>query len=126
MQAKQGGSERWEAQLRKGCLELAILGSLWRGRLYGLEILHALEGRSKLGLAEGTLYLILARLRADGLVTAEWVDARTGHPRKYYQLTTTGRARLRSMAQFWSRFSDDLSALVKPVLNGKGVQRARR
>src|SRR5580765_1103637 len=40
-----GNGERgqhWEAQLRKGCLEMAILASLWQSRLYGLEILRAL------------------------------------------------------------------------------------
>ncbi len=35
--------EKWEVQLRKGCLELAILASLWSGKLYGLEILRMLE-----------------------------------------------------------------------------------
>src|SRR5512138_3381695 len=79
--------ERWEAQLRKGTLQLAILASLWGSRLYGLEILRALEARSNLGLAEGTLYLILNRLRAEGLVEAEWVAADSGHSRKYYWLT---------------------------------------
>jgi PadR family transcriptional regulator PadR len=58
--------ERWEAQLRKGTLELAILASLWGTRRYGLEILRALEARCRLALAEGTLYLILNRLRKDG------------------------------------------------------------
>jgi PadR family transcriptional regulator PadR len=117
---------RWEAQLRKGCLEMAILGSLWSGRLYGLEILRALERRPSLGLAEGTLYLILARLRADGLLMAEWVDAGTGHPRKYYWLTPAGRARLRRMARFWGRFSADLGAVLQPVLPRKEVRGARR
>jgi PadR family transcriptional regulator PadR len=50
-----GYAERWESQLRKGCLEMAILASLRNGRLYGLDILRALAGRSSLGLAEGTL-----------------------------------------------------------------------
>ena len=35
--------QNWEAQLRKGCLEMAILASLWQSRLYGLEILRALS-----------------------------------------------------------------------------------
>ena len=36
-------ADKWEVQLRKGCLELAILASLWEGKLYGLEILRRLE-----------------------------------------------------------------------------------
>jgi hypothetical protein len=30
--------DKWEVQLRKGCLELAILAALWDANLYGLEI----------------------------------------------------------------------------------------
>ena len=42
------GSEmdKWEVQLRKGCLELVILCCLWPGKLYGLEILRRLENDS--------------------------------------------------------------------------------
>lgn len=112
-------SDRWEAQLRKGCLEMAILAALWNKRLYGLEILRALESTSSLGLAEGTLYLILSRLKAEGLVDSEWVDARSGHPRKYYWLTETGKERLRRMARFWVHFSASLNAILEPVLEGK-------
>lgn len=112
--------ERWEAQLRKGTLELAILASLWGTRLYGLEILRALEERSKLALAEGTLYLILNRLRTAGLVEAEWVDAGSGHPRKYYWLTPKGSERLRRMARFWIQFSGGLDSALEPVLKRKG------
>lgn len=118
--------ERWEAQIRKGCLELAILASLWQNRLYGLEILRVLEGDSSLGLAEGTLYLILNRLKAEGLANSEWVDAGFGHPRKYYVLTEAGKKRLQAMAQFWNRFSSNLNLLVGPVLDRKGAANARR
>src|SRR5260221_2262772 len=38
--------DKWEVQLRKGCLELAILATLWGGKLYGLEILRR-ESRQK-------------------------------------------------------------------------------
>jgi len=118
--------DRWEAQLRKGCLEMAILASLQGSTLYGLEILRALEARSSLGLAEGTLYLILNRLRKEGLVESEWVDAGTGHPRKYYWLTTAGKSRLRRMARFWARFSADLDTLLGPATVRKEVRRGDR
>lgn len=108
--------DRWEAQLRKGSLELAILASLWNKRLYGLEILRALENGSGLGMLEGTLYLILNRLKTAGMVDSEWVDAGSGHPRKYYKLTATGAHRLGTMARFWSEFSNKLDALIAPVL----------
>jgi PadR family transcriptional regulator PadR len=118
--AKSEPPEKWEAQLRKGCLELAILASLWEQRLYGLEILRLLEKESDLVLAEGTVYPILGRLKEDGLLQSEWVEADAGHPRKYYWLTGAGKQKVVSMAQFWSSFSGNLNTLLKPVLNGKG------
>jgi PadR family transcriptional regulator len=113
-------TEKWEAQLRKGCLELAILACLWERRLYGLEILRGLEQNSNLVLAEGTVYPILARLKEDGLLQSEWVEAEAGHPRKYYWLTASGRQKVVSMAHFWNSFAANLNGLLKPVLNGKG------
>ena len=111
--------QNWEAQLRKGCLEMAILASLWQSRLYGLEILRALSEKSQLEVAEGTLYPILSRLKAEGLLDSEWVEAEAGHPRKYYWLTSPGRRRAREMAGAWNEFADKLSVLVQPVVGGK-------
>ena len=114
--------DKWEAQMRKGCLEMAVLASLWRGRLYGLEILRVLERDSSLVLSEGTIYPILNRLRAEGLVQSEWVEADAGHPRKYYELTGTGRDRATQMAETWTEFSSGLGYLIEPVLNKKKVE----
>lgn len=107
---------KWEVQVRKGCLELAILGCLWSGKLYGLEILRRLESGSDLVLSTGTVYPLLSRLKAEGLLESEWVEAEAGHPRKYYQLTPTGRDRAIEMAQMWTRFSASLENLLLPLL----------
>ena len=116
----------WEAQLRKGFLEMAILASLWTNRQYGLEIIRTLDSKPGLALAEGTLYLILNRLKHDALVASEWVEAGTGHPRKYYWLTKAGKERLRAMARFWAEFSGDLNALLSPVMDRKEELSARK
>ncbi len=113
--------DRWEAQLRKGALEMAALASLWHGRLYGLEILRFLETHSRLVLAEGTIYPILNRLKSEGLLTSEWVEAEAGHPRKYYSLTESGRSRLREMASAWAGFAAGLSRLLEPVLETEEI-----
>jgi PadR family transcriptional regulator, regulatory protein PadR len=111
--------QHWETQIRKGCLEMAILASLWQSRLYGLEILRSLSEKSQLDVAEGTLYPILSRLKGEGLLQSEWVEAEAGHPRKYYWLTPPGRRRAREMAAAWHTFAASLAALVQPVLGGK-------
>jgi PadR family transcriptional regulator, regulatory protein PadR len=111
--------QNWEAQLRKGCLEMAILASLWQSRLYGLEVLRSLSQKSQLAIAEGTLYPILSRLKAEGLLNSEWVEAEAGHPRKYYWLTPAGRRRAREMAEAWNEFAGNLTSLMQPILGGK-------
>jgi PadR family transcriptional regulator, regulatory protein PadR len=116
--------DRWEAQLRKGALEMAALASLWRGRLYGLEIIRFLEQHSRLVLAEGTIYPILNRLKAEGMLTSDWVEAEAGHPRKYYALTEPGRTRLRQMAEAWANFAGGLSQLLEPVLYPQAAEQS--
>ena len=108
-------AEKWEVQLRKGSLELAVLASLWEGRLYGLEVLRRLENDSDLIVAEGTVYPLLSRLKALGLIESKWVESDSGHPRKYYWLTSPGRQRALEMARIWRRFSASLSDLLAPL-----------
>src|ERR1700675_3546361 len=115
----QATGDKWEVQLRKGCLELAILAALWSGKLYGLEILRRLESASDLIVSEGTVYPLLSRLKALGLVESEWVESDAGHPRKYYALTPAGRQRGREMAAMWTRFSVSMSRLIAPLGKGK-------
>jgi PadR family transcriptional regulator PadR len=116
METNSAQLDKWEVQLRKGCLDLAILASLAPGRLYGLELLRYLETHAALELSASTVYPLLARLKADGLLESEWVETDLVHPRKYYQLTRAGRRRAVEMAQMWSRFSASLGNLLSPLV----------
>jgi PadR family transcriptional regulator PadR len=78
-------------QLRKGILELAILGALSRGRHYGYSLVRTIAGTADIDLTEGTIYPILGRLAKEGLVQSEWVESSQGPPRKYYSLTVKGQ-----------------------------------
>jgi len=98
---------------------MAILASLWQSRLYGLEVLRSLSAKSQLNVAEGTLYPILSRLKAEGLLQSKWVETEAGHPRKYYWLTPAGRHRAREMAFAWNDFAANLEILMQPILGGK-------
>jgi PadR family transcriptional regulator PadR len=109
---------RWEVQLRKGSLDLAILACLWSGELYGLAILRRLAEGSSLVVPEGTVYPLLSRLKAEGWVASEWVEAEAGHPRKYYRLTSVGRRHALQMARAWSGFAASLDHLLEPLRKG--------
>jgi PadR family transcriptional regulator PadR len=106
--------ERRVTQLRKGILELAIMGSLYSHQHYGYSLVRVLTEDGSLSLKEGTVYPILTRLDKEGLVRSEWVESDQGPPRKYYSLTAHGRKIFESlMPEF-----DQLVALVKQSRNG--------
>jgi PadR family transcriptional regulator, regulatory protein PadR len=115
----QENSDKWEVQLRKGCLELAILAALWDEKLYGLEILRRLESDSDLVISEGTVYPLLSRLKSLGFLKSEWVESDAGHPRKYYRLTPAGKQRTQEMAGIWRRFSSSMGRLLSALTKGK-------
>jgi len=79
-------------QLRKGILELAVLAALHRRSHYGYSLVRSLTTPGSLDIKEGTVYPILARLSREGLVRSEWVESSQGPPRKYYELTASGRS----------------------------------
>ena len=89
----------------------AILGALSRGHRYGFDIMDAT------GLPSGTVYPALRRLERRRLVSARWeadVDPSVeGRPRRrFYALTTDGRARLQEAE---ARLHD-----VRRLLEGSG------
>jgi PadR family transcriptional regulator PadR len=106
---------KWEIQVRKGSLGLAVLAILWPEPFYGLEILRRLESQAGLSIPEGTIYPLLSRMKAEGLVDSEWVEADAGHPRKYYRLTAPGRLQVREMAASWRAFAQGLERLLAPI-----------
>lgn len=80
-----------------GMTSIRILAAIADGSNYGLEIVTAA------GLASGTVYPTLGRLRRNGYVRPRWEDQRVaereGRPRRrYYELTESGREALRAGA----------------------------
>lgn len=94
----------WRSQLRKGTLELAVLVLLSEERGYGLQLVERLNALG-LGVAEGSIYPLLSRMRAEGKVETEWVDQGVGHAHKYYRLTRQGEAARAAMLEAWRDFS---------------------
>lgn len=107
--------ENWQEQLRRGTLELAVLLAIAPERRYGLEILRHLEF-ADLVLAEGTIYPLLARLEREGLLSAEWVEGEGPRPRKYYQLTPIGRARMKKMSEEFRTIASGIEEMIESVL----------
>jgi PadR family transcriptional regulator PadR len=93
----------WLTQLRKGVVELLVLGLLAsRGRLHGYGIVQELQEIGDLVAGVSTVYPILKRLEADGLVAAAWGAEGDGAARrKYYEITEAGESFLAAGRAQW-------------------------
>ena len=103
-----------KAQMRKGILEYCILAILSREDSYAPKIIAELK-EAELIVGEGTLYLILTRLKNSGLLTYRWEESPQGPPRKYYTLTDKGREYLKTLDEAW----DGLVGQIQVIRHGK-------
>ena len=95
-----GGANDKFGAIRKGLLEFLILKVIAADRVYVADMLKKLA-ETEFATQEGTLYPLLSRMRRDGLVDYEWKESEAGPPRKYYELTASGRAQLAELADYW-------------------------
>jgi PadR family transcriptional regulator PadR len=103
-------AEAVQVQLKKGVLELCVLALLSRGDGYGYEIASRLA--QGIGMGEGTIYPLMRRMQADGLVATYLVESPSGPSRKYYRLTDAGRASFESQKTEWTAFSAAVAAIL--------------
>ncbi len=90
-----------QTQMRKGILEYCILSIISRGETYASDIMEELK-TAKLLVVEGTLYPLLTRLKNNGLLNYNWQESTSGPPRKYYQLSESGKEILSQLDQTWA------------------------
>lgn len=99
-----------ELELRRGVLVLATLSQL-RAPRYGYELRQALA-ETGMPIEEGTLYPLLRRLEAQGVLKSEW-KIEDGPPRRYYALNADGRKLLRKLTESWQGMNDAMARLLK-------------
>lgn len=93
-------AENTQTQMRKGILEYCILSIISRGEIYASDIIAELK-KAQLLVVEGTLYPLLTRLKNNGLLSYTWKESTSGPPRKYYEITTAGKAVLSRLDVTW-------------------------
>lgn len=100
------------SEIRKGLLVLAVLQLLSHKRLYTAEMLKRLND-TEFKTQEGTLYPLLSRLKREGMIEHEWVESKSGPPRKYYRLSEQG-------ATYRSELLEYLKSLNRQLVDLKG------
>lgn len=98
-------------QYKKGVLELCVLSLLRKQDRYGYEISDYLSRH--IDIADGTVYPLLRKMKADGLVTTYLQEESGGPPRKYYKLTQLGEDVYTMDRAEYLRFADTVRALLK-------------
>lgn len=101
------------SEVRRGVLELALLGLLAKEPGHGYALLERLSAFDTLDIAAGTLYPLLRRLERDRLVSSDWTEPYGGPPRKVYTLTEPGSKRLRELTVVWRRLVADVNNIVE-------------
>ena len=102
--------ENTKAQMRKGVLEYCILLVLDGKPLYASNIIDELKN-SKLIVVEGTLYPLLTRLKNAGLLAYNWEESTQGPPRKYYELTDTGKEFVKELGKSWNELVEAVGTI---------------
>ncbi len=94
---------------------LLVLGVLAHEPSYGYQIVRSLNDAAD-GIfvwGEGTVYPLLHKLEKEQLLRSQWQDAKSGHPRKYYQITARGRAKLTAQTRQWNAFHGLLTRITR-------------
>ncbi|MCI2419023.1 PadR family transcriptional regulator [Saccharopolyspora sp. K220] len=103
-----------QTQWLRGVLDLAVLALLAEsGEGYGYTLLQRLAEAGLPDMKAGTLYPLLNRLAADGLLQAEWRAGEGGPGRKFFALTDEGRAVLAEQGPKWIEFAKNSISVVE-------------
>lgn len=103
------GGGRLEQDLRRGTLVLAVLSQL-RTAQYGYSLRQGLAANG-MAIEEGTLYPLLRRLEAQGLLASEW-RIEDGPPRRYYVLSPGGARLYQDLTASWRSLVTTMNRLL--------------
>ncbi|MBP2266976.1 PadR family transcriptional regulator PadR [Pseudarthrobacter sp. PvP004] len=108
----------WPSDWLRATLGFLSLHALSAGPSYGYAIISELERHGFGTIKGGTLYPLLTRYEAAGLVTTEWRAGDGGPGRKYFALTDRGRTEVKRLSADWLRFTE----LSKRYLDGQDTK----
>ena len=101
--------ENLRLELRRGCLTLAVLAQLRREH-YGYTLRKELAERG-MEIDESTLYPLLRRLEAQGLLTSEWREEEKRNKR-FYRLSSEGEAVFTRLLEEWNNLNQAIYKIL--------------
>lgn len=88
-----------DIQLKRGLLDVCVLAAIKNEDSYGYKIIK--DVKPYIELSESTLYTILKRLEAAGMLTVRTLE-HGGRLRKYYRIMDAGRSRIEEFKRDWN------------------------
>ncbi len=116
-QEQQAIYENLRLELRRGSLILAVLAALRREQ-YGYTLRKALTEHG-MAIDEGTLYPLLRRLEAQGLLVSEWREE-DKRKKRFYRLSTAGSEIFARLMSEWQGIGDAIADIQKDPGHGPG------
>lgn len=83
--------------------------------LYGYDLVKRLTAMPGLGIADGSVYPLLSRMRKAGIVTTRLEESPNGPARKYYALTPEGRRCWLMMNTHWDELAKGIANLRRNI-----------
>ena len=97
-------------QFKKGVLELCVLSMLKQDDQYGYDVASKLS--QSIDVADGSIYLVLRRLKQDDYVSSYLEESSGGPPRKYYVITRKGEQFLDELILEWKQLVDSVNGII--------------
>jgi PadR family transcriptional regulator, regulatory protein PadR len=98
-----------KTDVQQGTLALMVLKTLdVLGPLHGYGIARRIEqiSRDLLSVNQGTLYPVLLKLENEGAIDSQWGASENNRRARFYRLTRSGRAQLRSATRDWHKSTE--------------------
>ena len=114
--------ENLRLELRRGCLTLAVLAQL-REERYGYTLRKALADDG-LVIDESTLYPLLRRLEAQGLLASQWREEEKRNKR-FYRLTPDGEKIFAQLFEEWQAINASVTASMKTTATASDEQASK-
>ena len=117
MEEIQEAIRKFQKEINGGTSALILLCVMGRAEnpMYGYQIAKLIESRT--GdvdiMKQGALYPVLRSLESIGLLESEVEPSVSGPPRRYYQITESGRATLTRWTELWHQTKEFVDNILQ-------------
>ena len=104
-------------ELLQGTLDVLVLRALVLGPMHGFAVARWIHDRTDgvLSIEYAPLYKALHRLEHMDAVKASWGVSENGRRARYYRLTPSGRAQLRTEDAAWRSYANAMFRVLDPA-----------